>query len=211
MIITNSTKPIRVIGYAESTITQEGMHFFPKDWSGEIGLITPEEFLVLPNKDDYQYMVYFTLDIELRIKIIDIIETMKLDCFSYVNDTVTAYVDRDQLSKIIGHGSVVMLHSSVLLHSKIGKHCIVETYCLVSHYCELGDNVILHSGTMIAGRTKIGSNSVFNFKSATLNGLTICDNVEVGALSTVTKNITQSGKYVGTIARYVGERVGFNQ
>lgn len=209
MIITDSSKPLRIIGYPNSTITEEGLFFFSKAWQEEIKVITPEEFLEMPNKDDYQYVVFFTLDTQQRIEIINLIETMKLDCFSYVHDTVVTYKDKNELRDIIGRGTVISPYSSVLLNSKIGNHCLIETYCLVSHYCELGDNVILHSGAMIAGRTKIGNNSMFNFKSSALNGLTICDDVEVGALSTVTKDITQPGRYVGTVARYIGERIPF--
>jgi UDP-3-O-[3-hydroxymyristoyl] glucosamine N-acyltransferase len=58
---------------------------------------------------------------------------------------------------------------------------------------------------MIAGRTTVGNNSTFNFKSAVLNGLELCDNIEVGACSTITKNIDQPGSYVGTPARRIGD------
>lgn len=210
MIITSSEKPIRIIGFVESTITQEGLYFISAAWEGDIAVITPAEFLLLPNKKDYQYLVFFTIDVIERIKIIDIIETMKLECFSYVHDTVVIYQDLNYLT-MLGHGSFIAPFSTVLLGATIGKHCIIETYCLVSHYCKLGTNVILHSGTMIAGRTTIGNNCMFNFKSTSLNALTICDNVEVGAISTVTKNITMPGRYIGTIARYAGELIPFNE
>ena len=49
-----------------------------------------------------------------------------------------------------------------------------------------------------------GNNCELNFKSAVLNKIEICDNVEIGAISTVTKDITQSGRYIGSVARYVG-------
>jgi acyl-[acyl carrier protein]--UDP-N-acetylglucosamine O-acyltransferase len=214
MILTKSNKPLCVIGIAQSTITQEGLYFFPKYWKGEIILRTPEEFIEMSNKDDYQYLVFFTLDVEKRIKIINLIENMKLDCFSVIHETVVIYKDLqttpiDELLEIVGHGTVISPYSTVLINSKIGKHCLIETYCLVSHYVELGDNVILHSGTMIAGRTKIGENSVFNFKSSALNALSICAGTEVGAMSNVTKDITVPGRYIGTIARYAGDKLEF--
>jgi acetyltransferase-like isoleucine patch superfamily enzyme len=214
MIITTSNKPIRVIGYPQSTITQEGLHFFSNEWHDEVLVITPDEFLSLPNKHDYQYMVFFTIDTELRIKIISIIEELSLECFSYINDTVVFYKDfknlpAEEILKIIGHGTIIGPFSTVLINSLIGNHCIIETYCLISHYVQIKNNVILHSGTMLAGRTIIGSNSVFNFKSSVLNALTVCDGVEVGALSNVTKDITVSGRYIGSVARYVGERIAF--
>ena len=99
--------------------------------------------------------------------------------------------------------------STVLLNATIGNHCLIEAYCLLSHYSELKDNVFLHSGTMIAGRTIIGNHCMLNFKSAVLDKISICDNVEIGAISTVTKDITVPGRYIGSIARYVGKRSEF--
>lgn len=215
MIITYSDKPLCVIGVAKSTITQEVLSFLPAETNKPVELITPNEFISLSNKQDYQYLVFFTLDRELRKHIIDIIETQELDCFSIVHDTVVIYTDLKKLTKeemalVIGHGTVVSPFSSVMVNASVGKHCIIETYCLVSHYCSIGNNVILHSGTMIAGRTQIGNNCEFNFKSTVLNALHICDDVEVGAVSAVTKDITIPGRYIGSVARYVSERIPFD-
>jgi UDP-3-O-[3-hydroxymyristoyl] glucosamine N-acyltransferase len=214
MIIKQSNKPIRVIGYENSTITQEAISFLSVEFTGEIKIIAPDDFVALSNKNDYQYLIFFTLDTDKRKEIINLVEELQLECISVVHDTAVIYKDLTQLSseeikQVIGHGSIVGPFSSVLLNSKIGNHCIIETYCLISHYVELKDNVILHSGTMIAGRTTIGSNSIFNFKSAALNALTICSDVEVGALSNVTKDITVPGRYIGSVARYVGDKLEF--
>jgi UDP-3-O-[3-hydroxymyristoyl] glucosamine N-acyltransferase len=215
MIIKQSDKPIKVIGFENSTITQEGVYFLSAEFDGEITIISPDDFISLPNKNDYQYLVFFTLDVEKRKQIINLVEELELECVSFVHDTVVIYKDlkklqANEIAQVIGHGSVICPFSSIFLNAQIGKHCLIESYCLVSHYCVLEDNVILHSGVMIAGKTKIGANSVFNFKATALNGLTICNDVEVGALSAVTKSIDRSGRYVGSVARYVGERALFN-
>jgi carbonic anhydrase/acetyltransferase-like protein (isoleucine patch superfamily) len=214
MIITSSTKPIRVIGFPDSTITQEGIHFLSTEYSGDLAIITPDEFLLLNHKDDYQYLIFFTKDFDKRIEIINLVEELKLDCLTYVHDSVVFYKDLktltcEEVKDFIGHGTVICPFSSVFLNAKIGKHCLIESYCLVSHYVEMSDNVIMHSGTMIAGRTKIGSHCEFNFKSSALNALSICEGVEVGALSNVTKDITIPGRYLGSTARFVGKRISF--
>ena len=59
----------------------------------------------------------------------------------------------------------------------------------------------MRSGTMIAGKNKIGKNTVFNLKSAATNKIEICDNVVVGAFSNVHKSITKPGLYLGSPAR----------
>lgn len=201
MLIANN-KTICLIGYDQSTVVQESRYFISQEFTNLIITMNPEDFLSLENKDQYQYIVAFTLDVKMRQLVIDTIEVLDLDCPIYVHDSVICYTK--DLVSIIGKGTFIAPYSTICLEAKIGKYCIIETYCLISHYVTLLDNVILHSGTMIAGRTSIGKNTVFNFKSAALNALSICQDVEVGACSTITKNIEISGYYVGSPARKIG-------
>lgn len=217
MILKANNKPLRIIGIPQSTITQEGEHFIrvQDGYIGDFKIITPDEFLALTNKSDYQYLCMFTLDTAKRIYIINLLDSMNLDCFTYIHNSSVLFKDLESMPyndaiKIVGRGTFIFGFTAILLNSKIGNHCIIEAYCLISHYCELKDNVIMHSGVMIAGKTTIGANSCFNFKAAVLNAITICDDVEVGAISTVTKDITRPGRYIGSVARYVGERIQFD-
>jgi UDP-3-O-[3-hydroxymyristoyl] glucosamine N-acyltransferase len=217
MIITyGSNKPLCLIGVAKSVMTQEGLFYLengyndPDHTAGPVTVITPDEFLALADKTRYQYCVVFTLDAGARTHIINILESQKLDCFSYVHHTSVIRNDI-AITKVIGHGSFLCSFNTVMMGATIGKHCILETYCLISHYSTLADNVIIHSGTLIAGKTTIGSGCIFNFKAASLNALTICNGVEVGALSTVTKDITMPGRYMGSIARYAGPSIVFQE
>lgn len=195
-------KPIRLIGFPESTMTQEIYDFISREYQGDMQIILPDDFIALPNKNDYQYHISFTLDIPKRLQVIDIIDSQDLDCINYLHDSVIYHAD--DVREVIGKGTIICTHSTILLGAKIGRHCIIETYCLVAHYVTLGNNVTLHAGTMIAGKTTVGDNCVFNFKSAALNAVNICANVEVGASSTITKDVTQPGRYIGTVARFVG-------
>ncbi len=202
MLVANQ-KPICLIGYEESTLVQEAKHFFIEEFHGEIMVIDPDEFFQIKNHAQYQYGVAFNLNTKLRAKVIDYLDINQLDCITYIHDTVICYTK--DITTAIGKGSFVGPFSTILQQSKIGKFCIVESYCLISHYAKLGNNVHLHSGTMIAGRTTVGNHATFNFKSAVLNSLELCDNIEVGACSTITKNIYQPGSYVGTPARRIGD------
>ena len=217
MILTKNDKPLRIIGIPQSTITQEGAYFITGQdkFKGDFAVITPDDFLALADKDQFQYLCMFTLDTVKRLEVIDLLDSQNLDCFSYVHNSAVVYKDLlssswQEVVNTIGRGTVISPFTSVLLNSKINNHCLVETYCLISHYSELKRNVILHSGTMIAGKTTIGANSVFNFKSSAINALTICADVEVGAMSNVTKDIEKPGRYLGSVARYVGERIAFD-
>lgn len=207
MILTESNKPLRMIGIKQSSMTVDAAYAVTREFSGDFAVIEPDEFLALADRTQYQYMVMFTLDEKLRKEIIDIIENDQLECFTAIHDSVIVCGNPREM---VGHGTFICAFSSVLINSKVGKHCIIELYCLISHYSEVGDNVIMSPGVMIAGRTKIGSDCLFNFKSSVLNSLTICDGVEIGALSHVTKDITKPGRYIGSVARYAGERIPFD-
>jgi len=208
MILANKDT-IRLIGFAESTITQEAEFFISSEFTGKVEIISPEDFVNSNNKDTYSYFVAFTLDEVLRRRVIDIIDEQNLDCIIYIHPSVVRYYNDDCVKKHVGIGSFISPFSTMLMGSTLGKHCIVETYCLISHYVIIDDNVQLHSGVMIAGRTSIGKHCVFNFKASTLNSLNIVSDVEVGANSCITKDIPIPGKYVGSPARRIGDRTKF--
>lgn len=208
MILANNNT-IRLIGYPESTITQEAKFFMSQEFPGDIEIVSPEDFLTSRDRENYSYGVAFTLDEDLRQQVINEIEAANLDCIIYIHPTVTRYFDDAHAREFVGAGTFISPQSTMLMGSKLGKHCIVETYCLIAHYVEIGDNTQLHSGTMIAGKTTIGKNCMFNFKSTVLNALTIGDNIELGAMSCFTKDTQDPGKYVGTPARRIGDRIKF--
>jgi UDP-3-O-[3-hydroxymyristoyl] glucosamine N-acyltransferase len=199
MIIENN-KPIKIIGYPESSMTDGCLNWFSLETKNEIDIITPENFLNLDGKNNYQYFVGFSLDMNLRKHVCDEIDNLNLDCITYIHDSCVVFENIK-----IGKGVGIFPFSSILYHTNIQDHCLIETYCLISHHVKMGKNSIVHSGTLIAGKTTIGENCTFGFKSSVINKINITDNVYVGAFSNITKDITKSGRYVGTIARYVGE------
>ena len=198
MIIENN-KPIKIIGYPESAMTQNYLYFFSKNSTNPIEIITPKNFFTIENKNEYQYSVGFSLDINLRILVCNIIDNNDLDCFTYVDDTCIIF-DTAKIGKGVTVGPFCHIQNC-----EIGNHCAIESYCLISHHVKMGKNSIIHAGTLIAGKTTIGENCTFGFKSSAINKINIVDNVNVGAFSNITKDITKSGRYVGSIARYMGE------
>lgn len=199
MIIENA-KPLKIIGYSKSSMTDGCLNFFSLESKNTIEIITPENFLNLDGKNNYQYFVGFSLDMNLRKIVCDEIDKLELDCITYIHDTCVVF---DNCK--IGRGVFIGPFSTVLYHSKIENHCLIETNCLIAHHVNLGKNCIIHVGTLIAGKTNVGENCTFGFKSGIINNVNITNNVTLGAFSNITKHITKSGRYVGTIARYVGE------
>jgi acyl-[acyl carrier protein]--UDP-N-acetylglucosamine O-acyltransferase len=179
MIIKNE-KPLKIIGYAESTLTQESLFYGKNFVIEDTSLMTPQEFKQLDNKDDFQYFIGFALDLKEREQTIDLLDEYDSDCVTYVHDSAIVFE-----GATIGKGSCVANFSSLMAGAKVGNHCFIETYCLVSH------------------ETTVGKNCMFNFKSAAINNIEICDNVTLGAFSSATKSITKEGVYVGTPARFL--------
>lgn len=199
MIIEND-KPIRVIGYPESSLTDGAVQWFSLESKNEIEIITPEVFLDLPNKSDYQYFVGFSLDMDLRKKVCNIIDGLELDCITYIHDSCVVFDNAK-----VGKGVFISSFTSVLYYANIADHCWIEPYCLVAHHVQVGKGCVVHIGSLIAGRTVIGDYCTLGMKSSTINTINITDYVTIGAFSNVTKDITRPGRYIGSIARYVGD------
>lgn len=195
MFINCNAKPILLIGYEESSLTQE-MLFLAQEVDPWVNSISPENFRKLENKNDYQYIVSFGLDLDERNEIINIVNNYDVPSFIHK----TAYVTNQ---KSIGRGTCVGPFSVLMQSSKVGDHSIVETQCQISHYTSVGDNCILHAGTMIAGKCDIGNDVMLNFRSTVLNKISITSNTYIGGGSVVSKDITKPGFYVGNPARLV--------
>jgi len=204
MLFYDNHKPLIIIGYQESTITQEFEFWFSQE-KKSVEIVRPEDFSTIPDREkkDFQYYVGFTLDRVLRKKILNNLDMLGCNQIGYAHKTTTFGVNNP--TDIMAPGCFVAPYSTLLLKSHIGTGTIIETYCLISHYVTLLNNVHVHLGTMIAGRSTIGNNCILNVRSTVLPKVTICDNVEVGAVSTVTKSIDQPGKYVGSPCRRVSD------
>jgi acetyltransferase-like isoleucine patch superfamily enzyme len=202
MIIANK-KPIVMIGFAESAMTQECWLIVNEDFDGEMEIVEPSDFLEMNDKDNYQYVVAFTIDKKLRRVVIQLIDDLDLDCVTCIHKS--SYVYNADIDKFVGKGTIGFAYNTFNNGCVIGEHCIIECYVLISHYCVVGNNTLLHSGTMIAGKTTVGENSEFNFRSTVLNELELPDNIILGAASTLSKSIEKSGIYIGTPARRVGD------
>jgi NDP-sugar pyrophosphorylase family protein len=197
MFIKNE-KIIKIIGYPESSMTEEYCQVFLKEGLSNFDVILPEDFISLSNKENYQYIIAFWLDIKLRKNISDLLDNLNLDCVTYINDSSYTFTN----SKI-GRGSFVAFDGLISWNCDIGNHCYFGTKSGIGHDVVMGKNCIVSPGVLIGGRTVIGNNCMFMFKSSVLNKLIITDNVTLGSFSNFTKNVDKPGNYVGSIARLV--------
>lgn len=101
----------------------------------------------------------------------------------------------------IGEGTVIMHGAIVNSAAKIGVNCILNTQSLVEHDAEVGDHCHISTRATLNGTVKIG-NSVFAGSACVIaDGLNVCDNVTIGAGSSVIKSISEAGVYVGCPAK----------
>ncbi len=114
-------------------------------------------------------------------------------------------------------GPFVEIQSDV----KIGKSCKIQSHSFICSLVEIGDDCFIGHGVMFindlfqsggpAGgdsskwkSTRIGNNVSIG-SNATILPVNICDKVVIGAGAVVTKDITESGIYVGNPARKIRE------
>jgi len=195
MIVAND-KPIKIIGYAESSMTQEFVNEILLTHTVEI--IQPDDFLSLPDQDSYQYIIAVSYDLEERKKLIEYVDQHNLDLITVISDTALIGTTS---AAVIHPGTFIFPFCNISIASIIGRHCIIGSYSLVGHYASIGNNCLLRPGVMVTGKSTIGNNCIINTRSTITNNSTLSDNIEIMAFTNVVKNIAQSGRYIGTTAK----------
>lgn len=103
----------------------------------------------------------------------------------------------------IGDANQFFANSYVNSYSRIGNNNIINTSSIIEHEVKIGDHNHISIGAKICGRVTIGNNCMIGTGAIIIDKVTICDNVIVGAGAVVTKDIKESGTYVGTPARKI--------
>lgn len=102
---------------------------------------------------------------------------------------------------MMGQGNIIcagtILSTEVCLHDFI----TINPHCGIGHESTLHSYSTLYWGVHIGGNTVIQSGCEFGTHSCVLQGLSITDNVVLGAGAIAVKSIEASGTYVGIPAR----------
>lgn len=106
-----------------------------------------------------------------------------------------------QKGVVIGKSTKIQSHSFICELVTIGSSCFIGHGVMFINdtFSEGGPangNQALWKGTSIGNNVSIGSN-------ATILPISICDNVVIGAGAVVTKDISESGVYVGNPAKRI--------
>ena len=121
----------------------------------------------------------------------------------------------------IGNDSFVGPFVEIQKNTTIGKNTKIQSHSFICELVSIGDECFIGHGVMFIndlfseGRpangnkdfwksTKIGNNVSIG-SNATILPIEICNHVVIGAGAVVTKNITESGVYVGNPAKKMKE------
>lgn len=99
-------------------------------------------------------------------------------------------------SAVIGEGTVIMPNVFIGKDVKIGSNCVIHTGACIHAYTEIGNNVVIQSGTVIGGdafyyNTK-KNRDVWYKKMLSCGNVIIEDDVEIGACCTIDRGVTAS-------------------
>jgi sugar O-acyltransferase (sialic acid O-acetyltransferase NeuD family) len=104
-------------------------------------------------------------------------------------------------SSQIGEGTVIFDGSYIDFGVNIGNNSIVNINTTICHDCYIGNNVILSPRTIVAGGCFIEDNCFLGTNSTLNPHLSIKSGCIIGSGAIVTKNLTQSGIYIGNPAK----------
>lgn len=97
----------------------------------------------------------------------------------------------------IGQGSIIFAGTVMTCDISIGEFAHLNLNTTIGHDSKIGDFFTTAPSVNIAGNSKIGKNVYFGSGSGCKEKLNICDYVKIGMGSTVVKDITESGTYIG--------------
>jgi acetyltransferase-like isoleucine patch superfamily enzyme len=131
-------------------------------------------------------------------------------------DNVTVMQPVNLYGCAIGDKSFIGPFVEIQKGAKIGKRCRIQSHSFICELVTIGDDCFVSHGAMFINdrfdrggpadtrevwrATKIG-NRVSIGTNTTILPVTICDGAVIGAGAVVTKDITESGVYVGNPAR----------
>lgn len=156
---------------------------------------TDDDILQFADKAEFIITVGFIKSPAIRMRLFDKVRETGGKLATIIAST--AHVSR---YASLGEGTVVMHQAVVNAGAKIGENCIINTFCNIEHDAVIGDQCHISTGTMINGDCKVGKMCFIGSQSVLANGISICDDVIVGAGSLVRKNILKSGIYSGNPA-----------
>jgi sugar O-acyltransferase (sialic acid O-acetyltransferase NeuD family) len=142
------------------------------------------------NPEEYEMMVCVS-DPKDRNEIVKKLP-LNTKYFSFIHPTALIFSDIK-----IGEGSYVGPYSILTENIVIGSHALLNRMNQIGHDCQIGDFISMMPGSIISGNCILGNRVYIGSNSSVKEKIYICDDVTIGLVSGVVKNITESGVYGG--------------
>ena len=98
---------------------------------------------------------------------------------------------------VINQGTCVIAGVVINNDVVIGEGCIINTKASIDHHSVIGSYTHIAPGVTIAGQCKIGERCLIGVGATIKNGITIVDDVIIGAGGVVDEDILEPGTYIG--------------
>jgi sugar O-acyltransferase (sialic acid O-acetyltransferase NeuD family) len=107
----------------------------------------------------------------------------------------------------ISPGCFVGRHAHIGPMAKVGAGCIINTGAVVEHECIVEDYTHVSVNSTLAGRSHLGKFVFLGTGATVIDGISIVDNVTIGAGGVVVESIGSPGTYVGVPAKKIASPV----
>jgi|688.fasta_scaffold499221_2 sugar O-acyltransferase (sialic acid O-acetyltransferase NeuD family) len=156
-------------------------------------------------KDDYIFQNYANDEVELILGLSYLGKSVSTDLRNNILDKFSNYSfytfvsERSYVSEdaTIGSGTVILNNVHINSECIIGKNCVINNNVLIEHDCEIGESVQISPGALILGGAKIGDNCFIGAGVILRDATAIVKNCKIGMGSIITKDILESGTYIG--------------
>jgi sugar O-acyltransferase (sialic acid O-acetyltransferase NeuD family) len=112
----------------------------------------------------------------------------------YISDTARL-LDKQTIN--IGKGTIICSGTILTCNIEIGNISHINLNSTIGHDVKIGNFFTCSPGVNISGNCEIGNNVFIGSNSVLKEGIHIGNNVTIGMGSVVTKNLPESGTYVG--------------
>jgi len=111
-------------------------------------------------------------------------------------------------SIIVGYGSVICANCILTCDITLGPWSQLNLATTIGHDVQTGAFFTTAPGVHISGKVTANDLVYFGTNSSTVEDITICENVTIGAAACVAKDIVEGGTYVGVPAKKLEKKNG---
>ncbi len=104
---------------------------------------------------------------------------------------------------VVSEGCFVGHHAHVGPSARVGAGCIVNTGGIVEHECVVDDFCHVSVNAVLAGRSRLGKFVFLGAGATVIDGISVADDITIGAGGVVIQSLVQPGHYVGCPARRI--------